>query len=145
MSNLYHSLAELCKTRGITGYKMCKDVGIQPSIITDLKMGRRTGVKAETAHKIATYFGVTVGYLLGDRQNTPDANPHAKEEPPALSEELQKLIDDYSCLDAHRRKLLQNYLAEQVWLAREQARYARERARLAAKYKAAAADTIKIL
>lgn len=68
MSELYNVLVGLCEERGITGYRMCKDVGIQPSIMTDLKMGRRSGLKADTAQKIADYFGVSVGYLLGTEQ-----------------------------------------------------------------------------
>ena len=47
---------------------MCKDNGIQPSIMTDLKMGRRNTVKAETAAKLANYFGVSVDYLLGKEE-----------------------------------------------------------------------------
>ena len=34
-------------------------------LITDLKMGRKKSISAETANKIASYFGVSVGYLLG--------------------------------------------------------------------------------
>jgi transcriptional regulator, XRE family len=67
-------MASLCEEKGITGYRMCKDLSIQPSIVTDLKMGRRSGLKAETANKIAEYFGVTVGYLLGEtdvKEKTP--------------------------------------------------------------------------
>lgn len=74
MSELYKRLASLCEEKGITGYRMCKDLSIQPSIVTDLKMGRRSGLKAETANKIAEYFGVTVGYLLGEtdvKEKTP--------------------------------------------------------------------------
>lgn len=66
MSNLYNRLQELCEEKGVSGYRMCKDVGIQPSIMTDLKMGRRASMKVETAQKVADYFGVTVGYLLGE-------------------------------------------------------------------------------
>ena len=66
MSNLYNRLQELCDEKGVSGYRMCKDVGIQPSIMTDLKMGRRASMKVETAQKVADYFGVTVGYLLGE-------------------------------------------------------------------------------
>lgn len=68
MSNLYSILSELCSESGISGYKMCKDLGIQPSIMTDLKMGRRSGVNAATADKIAKYFNVSVGYLLGNEK-----------------------------------------------------------------------------
>ena len=66
MSKLYNVLSNLCKQKGITGYRMCKDVDIQPSIMTDLKMGRRSGLKADTAARIANYFGVSVDYLLGN-------------------------------------------------------------------------------
>lgn len=65
MSILYENLFRLCEERGITAYRMCKDIKIQPSIMTDLKMGRRSSVKAETAQKMAKYFGVTTDYLLG--------------------------------------------------------------------------------
>ena len=57
--------------------------------MTDLKSGRKKGVNAETAQKIASYFGVSVGYLLGEEDK--------KEKPTViddgLSEEKRKLID----------------------------------------------------
>lgn len=45
---------------------MCADLGLSKSLMTDLKMGRKKGVSAETAQKLASYFGVSVGYLLGE-------------------------------------------------------------------------------
>lgn len=76
MSMLYKRLLELCKEKNISGYKMCKDNGMQPSIMTDLKMERRSGVNAETASKLANYFNVSVDYLLGnsDEKNKPLVN-----------------------------------------------------------------------
>ena len=65
MCSLYETLFSLCKEKNITGYRMCKDVGIQPSIMTDLKNGRRSGVGTDTAIKLANYFNVSVEYLLG--------------------------------------------------------------------------------
>lgn len=47
---------------------MCTDLGISKGLLTDLKMGRRTGISAANAQKIAAYFGVTVGYLLGEEE-----------------------------------------------------------------------------
>ena len=52
---------------------MCTDLGISKGLLTDLKMGRRTGLSATNAQKIATYFGVTVGYLLGEEDKTEKA------------------------------------------------------------------------
>ncbi len=66
MGDLYNNIIALCESKGIKGGKMCSDVGISKGLLTDLKMGRRTGVSAVTAQKIASYFNVSVGYLLGE-------------------------------------------------------------------------------
>ena len=66
MATLYDRLVLLCSQNGIKGGRMCTDLGISKSLMTDLKMGRKTGVNAVTAQKIASYFGVSVGYLLGE-------------------------------------------------------------------------------
>ena len=68
MSNLYNTIMRLCESKGIKGAKMCTEVGISKGLLTDLKMGRRTGVSAVTAQKIASYFDVSVGYLLGEEE-----------------------------------------------------------------------------
>lgn len=65
MGTLYENIAKLCDEKGIKGGKMCTDLGISKGLLTDLKMGRRSGISAKTADKIASYFGVSVGYLLG--------------------------------------------------------------------------------
>jgi hypothetical protein len=52
-------------------------------------MGRRTGVSAVTAQKIASYFGVSVGYLLGEEDK--------KEQPTEYDRlsEKKKILMDY--------------------------------------------------
>lgn len=72
MGTLYENIMSLCESHGIKGGKMCTDLGISKGLLTDLKMGRRSGVSAATAQKIANYFGVTVGHLLGEEnEKTP--------------------------------------------------------------------------
>lgn len=66
MGTLYENIMSLCAQKGIKGGKMCTDIGISKGLLTDLKMGRRTGVSAVTAQKIAAYFDVSVGFLLGE-------------------------------------------------------------------------------
>ena len=68
MCTLYERIDFLCKQKGITGAKMCRDLGFSKSMMTDLKMGRKKGVNADTAQKIAVYFGVTVSFLLGETE-----------------------------------------------------------------------------
>ncbi|MFI3326400.1 MAG: helix-turn-helix transcriptional regulator [Clostridia bacterium] len=68
MNTFYERVSTLCEKHGISAYKMCKDIGISPSIISDLKADRRRGVNAQTGEKIAKYFSVTISYLLGNEE-----------------------------------------------------------------------------
>lgn len=47
---------------------MCLDLGLSKSTLSDIKSGRKKGVSTATAQKIASYFGVSVGYLLGEEE-----------------------------------------------------------------------------
>lgn len=96
MSNLYERIYSLCEEKGIKGAKMCTDTGISKGLLTDLKMGRRTGVSATTAQKIATYFGVSVGYLLGEEEqkNKPTDNGELSEGQKMLYDFCSTVPDD---------------------------------------------------
>lgn len=102
MGTLYDNIMELCESRGIKGGKMCTDVGISKGLLTDLKMGRRTGVSAVTAQKIATYFDVSVGYLLGEE----DKKEKPTDDIDGLSMEMQELIDRIKALPEDKIQLL---------------------------------------
>ena len=65
MANLYETIEKLCASKGIRPGRLCQELQISRGLITDLKMGRKKSISAETAQKIAGYFGVSVAYLLG--------------------------------------------------------------------------------
>ena len=65
MADLYENIQNLCQSQGMRPGRLCDELGISRGLMTDLKMGRKKGVSAQTAQKIAAYFGVSVGYLLG--------------------------------------------------------------------------------
>lgn len=70
VSVLYNRIASLCKERGVSVTTMCKDSGASRASLSDLKVGRKQGLSAETLSKISTYFGVSVDFLLG-KEKTP--------------------------------------------------------------------------
>lgn len=72
MHSLYESIISLCQQKDIRPGRLCDDLGISRGLITDLKMGRKKTVSAQTAQKIAGYFGVSVGYLLGEESASGD-------------------------------------------------------------------------
>ena len=104
MGTLYENIIALCSERGIKGGKLCTDIGMSKGILTDLKMGRQTGISAANAQKIASYFGVSVGYLLGEEEK--DIKKEQPTEIDGLSDELKELIENVKGLPADKIQML---------------------------------------
>ena len=68
MCTLYDRITELCKAKGVSGSRMCLDLGLSKSTLSDIKSGRKKGISTSTAQKMAAYLGVSVGYLLGEEE-----------------------------------------------------------------------------
>lgn len=104
MGTLYENIIALCTEKGIKGGKMCTDIGMSKGILTDLKMGRQSGISAANAQKIASYFGVSVGYLLGEETKKETATQMDND----LSESKKQLLDlAEQCSEEDAEKLLQ--------------------------------------
>ena len=74
MGNLYNRIQNLCDREKINITTMCTESGASRGSLTDLKMGRKQSLSADTLSKIAAYFGVTVDYLLtGEEKEKPAA------------------------------------------------------------------------
>ena len=86
MGNLYNKINDLCEKRGISGYRMCKDTGLPPSMMTELKKGRQSSISIDKLKKIADYFNVPLEYFRDDYEEI-------KKEPVTESDELEKYID----------------------------------------------------
>jgi len=93
MVTLYERLNSLCKEKGIKGGRMCTDLGFSKSLMTDLKMGRKSGVSATTAQKIATYFGVSVGYLLGEEEKRQSIENELSAKKRDFIQKIEKMSD----------------------------------------------------
>ena len=89
MCTLYDRIHELCKGKGVSVSRMCLDLSMSKSTMSDLKSGRKKGFSAETAHKIASYLGVSVGHLLGEEEKEKPTIP----EDDGLTENQRNLIE----------------------------------------------------
>ena len=106
MCTLHSRITELCKERGISGSRMCLDLGMSKSTLSDLKSGRKRSFTAETAHKIASYLGVSVAYLLGEDENSDKKEKPTIQKDDGLSEHHIKLIEIAKTLSVEDAKLL---------------------------------------
>lgn len=70
MSNLYNNIEDLCRAKKINITEMCRNAKVSRASLTDLKMGRKQSLSADTLSKIAGFFSVTVDYLLGNTTET---------------------------------------------------------------------------
>lgn len=59
MVNMYEIVAELCRREGISVAKMCSDLQIRPSVISELKHGRTKSLSSANIAKISAYFHVS--------------------------------------------------------------------------------------
>lgn len=65
MSDLYNRIEKLCQDHNESITTMCRGAGASRASLSDLKVGRKQSLSADTLSKIAAHFGVSVDYLLG--------------------------------------------------------------------------------
>ena len=64
MDTVYERIEKLCKEKGITVTDLCRECSIPRAILSDYKMGRSKALSTCVLSKIATFFSVSVEYLL---------------------------------------------------------------------------------
>ena len=89
MCTLYDRIQELCKNKGVSGSRMCLDLGLSKSTLSDIKYGRKKGISTATAQKMAAYLNVSVGYLLGEEEQK--EKPTVQDD--GLTDNQRKLIE----------------------------------------------------
>lgn len=108
---MYDIFVQLCKKKGVTPYKVCKDLGIWQTTISAWK-NRGDGLNAKYLVMIANYFGVSVEYLLGgtDYQKNEEDNVWEPTDKYYIDEQSRELAEfllqnpDYKVLfDASRK------------------------------------------
>lgn len=72
ISEFYKRLRDLCEQTGMTVNELAKNLELSSGSPTAWKNGAVP--REATVVKIAAYFGVSVGYLLGKEENTPAEN-----------------------------------------------------------------------
>lgn len=101
MEDLYSRIERLCQDKGVNVTAMCKESGASRSSLTDLKMGRKQSLSSETLSKIASYFHITVDYLLS---GTEDSSPSTD----ILDEIDIAFYGDYKALDDEQKEILRD-------------------------------------
>ena len=87
----YDRFTELCKLRGVSRSHVMIDIGLNKSNATFWKRG--SVPKGDTLQKLADYFGVTVGYLLGmEDEPAPPIGANARQLPASVQRVLSSML-----------------------------------------------------
>jgi len=88
---------KLLEKKGITQYRLSKDIGVSEGLISEWK-GGKCKPTTERLIKLAKYFGVSIDYLLGvtDNQNFSEIQSIFEQlTPEEQAEVLQNLYKQY--------------------------------------------------
>jgi len=133
MSDLYNAISALCEQHEITVYKMCKDIGIRGSILSDLNTGRKKGLSTDTLSKIANYFEVSIDELTGRDSTKEKAPTLTKKDERDIAKKLDDMLEqlggsedalmfDGEPLDDETRDLLRASLKNQLEMTKRMAK-----------------------
>lgn len=89
---MYAIFESLLEKHGITAYKVAKATGITTSTLTSWKQGKYVP-KPDKLQKIADYFGVSLGYLMGTEEEEPNA-VDKENNPIVLDDEALELLEE---------------------------------------------------
>lgn len=67
---IYQRIEQLCKDKGITCADMLRQAGVSKSTLTELKKGRSKTLSASVSQKIASFFGVSVDYIINGTEDS---------------------------------------------------------------------------
>jgi transcriptional regulator with XRE-family HTH domain len=81
---------------------MCLELGLSKSTMSNMKSGRQSGISTETAQKIANYFEVSVGYLLGEEESQETKNSPSAE----LTEGEKMLLDLFRKVPENQQQMV---------------------------------------
>lgn len=138
MATIIETIDRLCEERGIKGSKLCDDLGISRSTLTELRKGRAKSLNIKKATLIANYFEVSVEYLLGEStseqtspetQKTPVLNKKDERDIKKKMDEMLEMFDsndalmfDGEPLDDETRQLLRDSYENQLRLTKQLAK-----------------------
>lgn len=89
---MYQIFEQLLQKHEVSTYKVSKETGIAQSVFSSWKNGISTP-KADKMQKIAEYFGVSVGYLMGTEEAEPNAIDK-ENNPIVLDDEALELLEE---------------------------------------------------
>lgn len=106
----YDRYAQLCEAKGVTASAAARAAGLSKSIVSKWKANKVETPSPDVLKKLASYFGVSVGFLL-EEDETDIFDADKKEKPDTQSVELNP---NYYNLSPENKALIDEMIAKLV-------------------------------
>ena len=90
---MYSIFEELLKQHKVTAYRVAKETGINTATLTSWKQGKYAP-KPDKLQKIADYFGVSLGYLMGTEELEPPTATDKNNNTIVLDDDALELLEE---------------------------------------------------
>lgn len=97
----YEIFENLCKEKGVTAYRVCKETGLTTATVSNWKAGRYVP-KTDKMKVIADYFGVTLEYMSTGKNPEPKQGYYLNDETAAIAQEIFESKELRMLFDASR-------------------------------------------
>ncbi len=125
---MYEIFEELCKMRGITPYKFCKEMQVDSSTISTWKKNNSLA-RPDLAKKVCDFFGISMDYLMNGKKPeekeitlTPrderDISKKLQDTLEQLENSQEALMFDGIILDENTRELLKASIENSMRIAK---------------------------
>ncbi|GGF86413.1 helix-turn-helix domain-containing protein [Paenibacillus aceti] len=135
---MYEIFEELLEKHNVTAYRVAKETGITTATFTSWKQGKYTP-KQDKLQKIADYFGVTLDYLMGNKDGSAliceDKAPYytlSDKDNRDIAKELERMMEELDSgtslafmgepMDEEDRELLRISLENTLRMSKEMAK-----------------------
>ncbi len=98
---MYSVFERLCKERGVTPYRVCKETGLTTSTISNWKAARYEP-KQDKLQKIADFFGVSVEYLKTGEEREDRPKYYLNDETASIAQDIFENKELRALFDAAR-------------------------------------------
>ncbi|MNW50552.1 helix-turn-helix protein [compost metagenome] len=128
---MYEIFEELLKKHNVTAYRVAKETGITTATFTSWKQGKYTP-KQEKLQKIADYFGVSIGFLMGNSNDSEQPYYALNEKDEVdIAKDLERIMSNLESenalsfygeeleLDAEAKEILKASIEQSMRLAKQ--------------------------
>lgn len=100
MFDLYENIKSICDEHGISVTKLCIEVGLSRSVVSNLKNGRCKTLSAQTLERIANYLGEPLDRVMHGKEDTLQT----------LKDEEKALLHSYRTMTAEQKRMMDVFI-----------------------------------